>query len=801
MTTDKRYALCALCLCLALAPGCSDDGQQTNDDTGAKADSKLSPGDANSGLPDGYTLYPCDTPGKACNAHDPCAINPVCGADKKCRPTTLMNCDDKLSCTTDSCAGNGLCRNEPKKGFCKLPVKVPQGTTCSGVSKLKYDAGAGSDAGADAGAGPTETIFCCFSEGTRKPGEACMACNPTTSDGGVTDNTKWMPANGGACDDANACTKNDYCQNGSCKGTYFGSSCADGYGCTTDLCDGKGGCLGNTLKSGWCLINGACYADKANHPAGSCFTCDVSNSTAAWTPISNTCLIANKCYKKGDKSPTGCGECDPAKSTSAWTPLANMCLIGGVCYKPAAKHKGGCAECDPTVSGAKWTVKGDNCLISDTCHKKGAKHPSGCGECIPATDKYGWTMQTQACKNCKPFYGTVGKPCTAATATTDCGTGLLCLTTGATGVCTKQCTADNPATPADEDTCPGRPDNVCAGVPLSSGATMYLCMRRCRPSLGCNECDPSLVCHPQSGGLVGLRGQGVCLYTKTSGGCAKDADCNVTTGQACDTVKKNCPTSQTCLAYASDTAINSGGICAKPGKCDVTSALCKAHQQGKAGVKIGAPCKGDVDCANGMRCNLEFDEVKYRKKGGASCQYNSECCSGLCQNKFCTTGKCQLLWRNGHCGVSNCVFAKTLKQAACPAGSHCNKFYTTGLCQKSCVLTKAGDCRGHTADKLGDYECRDWSNVSITAVGQLAAGPVCDSGPIMTCDRAKAGTSIPDCATLGNKGNTTKMACRDLSNKLLPNKYDPNGYCLDNTTSAPAVTGDGGAAPKDAGTD
>ena len=44
-----------------------------------------------------------------------------------------------------------------------------------------------------------------------------------------------------ACDDGNACTVNDVCNNGKCSGIPF--NCNDGDPCTLDSCDGSSGCV------------------------------------------------------------------------------------------------------------------------------------------------------------------------------------------------------------------------------------------------------------------------------------------------------------------------------------------------------------------------------------------------------------------------------------------------------------------------------------------------------------------------------------------------------------------------------
>ena len=431
MSPIRVHWLIWAALWLWLATGCNDEFFAPPDAAGSDGagDFSTSLDKDNSGLPDGYMLWPCNYPGQACNAHDPCAINPICGKDKKCRPSFLQNCGDKLDCTTDTCLGQGLCSNEPQEGFCVLGVAVA----------ISSDAGP-LDAGIAADMLKSfKTMFRCFKKGERNPNDQCLMCAPATADSGVTTkNKQWSPANGGSCDDGKTCTKNDYCQSGICKGTFFGDQCSDGYSCTEDICDGKGSCLGNKLKSGWCLINGTCYKENVSHPQGSCFTCSPKQSQSSWTAITNTCMIGSKCYNKGASNPGGCGECDPATSTSkwtvkgntcclisdksynagtkdptgcsqcdptknpyGWTPLANLCLISGKCYTKGTKHPKGCAECDPAVSGTKWTAKGTtHCLINDACVTAGTKDPKpgSCSSCQPLKNLYDYSADAGYCK-------------------------------------------------------------------------------------------------------------------------------------------------------------------------------------------------------------------------------------------------------------------------------------------------------------------------------------------------------------------------------------------------------------------
>lgn len=392
---------------------------------------------------------------------------------------------------------------------------------------------------------------------------------------------------------------------------------------------------------------------------------------------------------------------------------------------------------------------------------------------------------------CTPFAGVVGKKCTKPA---DCGSGYTCLALSTTtGICTLACTPDNAKTPlVNEDTCaalPGQQNKVCGKVPVTGGGTKDYCLHRCNPFIGCNECAAGVACEPASGDAVGLPNLAVCLYE----GCTKNSDCPVTTGVACDTVAKNCPTGSLCEALVSG---STDGMCAKPGACDVTSGLCSKHTLGKATAQVGDPCKSDLDCAGNMTCYLEHHEFKYLKAAGVACSGDSQCCSGSCKSNKCATGRpCIVRHRNGYCGVRGCKFDQSLTIAACPSGSHCNKGYAAGICQRACDLSKTVDCRNNTGDYFGDYDCRSWDQVTIGGV-KMSQGAVCDFGYGLPCSRL---TSPATCAVVGLPTNSTTMSCRTLQNQTLASN-SPEGFCLDNTASGQlAPTWDAGSSTPDAG--
>lgn len=389
---------------LLLMGACSDDGGNTTPDA-ARADQGI----VDKGTSPDLSLWACDNPGGSCNAHNPCAINPICGQDKLCRPESMQNCDDGLDCTDDICKGLGQCENRPKAGLCALRVVAAQGTEIR-----------------------------CFAKDDLKPDDPCQICDPET------DSLKWSPRNGGACDDGDLCTKDDYCQSGTCKGTDYRADCSDKLSCTDDGCDGKGGCGTPKLDANACLIGGACYADQQKDTTG-CNVCDVKTSQSDWTAVQAHCLIGSKCYLPGEQDSTKCSECDPTKNDKDWSPLPGLCKIGSVCYKAGDKHSGGCAECDPTANASGWTVKttGD-CLIDNVCKKLDDLDTTACAKCDPAADKYAWTPLTGKCKIDNKCYNSGDAypagcaecdPAINATAwtvkTTQCLIGGVCLQPGA----------------------------------------------------------------------------------------------------------------------------------------------------------------------------------------------------------------------------------------------------------------------------------------------------------------------------------------------------------------------------------
>lgn len=355
LRTKSLIGASALALCVSFA-ACGDS---SSDDDGGGGGPDA--GDAGS-------LFRCANPGGACNPHNPCAINPICGQDGLCRPQGLQNCDDGLACTLDSCQGKGKCDHIPKSDTCALSVPKAAG----GGSEIK-----------------------CFNAGDRRPDDPCQACDPAKG------STRWSLKEGGSCDDGNACTKNDVCSASGCKGEGF--TCNDSLKCTDDVCDGKGGCK-NTLQAGFCNINKTCYADQARSATG-CGRCEVSVSTTAFTPLKDLCQIGSACYAPGDKDTSGCGVCDPKKNGSGWSIAPSACAIAGQCLASGAKDATGCGVCDPTRSQTAFSPLTNMCLIAGRCYSDGGASATTCGVCTPSKAGDDWSAANNATVALEDFEG------------------------------------------------------------------------------------------------------------------------------------------------------------------------------------------------------------------------------------------------------------------------------------------------------------------------------------------------------------------------------------------------------------
>ncbi len=250
--------------------------------------------------------------------------------------------------------------------------------------------------------GACSGVLACSAEGeeiceARTP--ALEVCNGSDDDcDGETDES---------CDDGNACTHSDACSAGACEGVAY--DCNDGLTCTSDACDGEGGCL-DDLAAGFCLVDGRCVPDGQVESEGGCRFCDAQTKPRAWSVNDGAecddgqeCTHSDRCNQSTCLgTPYDCDDSDPCTIDSC---LGNgqceheqadtHCTIGGQCYAEGAPHPNDpCRVCNPAQSTGTWSGAtgatcddGNACTASDSC--KGGVctgTPYSCNDSLPCTD-------------------------------------------------------------------------------------------------------------------------------------------------------------------------------------------------------------------------------------------------------------------------------------------------------------------------------------------------------------------------------------------------------------------------------
>ncbi len=315
------------------------------------------------------TGIPCDDNATVCDGSGTCSATAVC----EIGPAPPI--DDGNACTTDACdpisgvqhlpvASGVVCENDGNvcngiahcdgSGACQTgsAPSLDDGNPCtadacdpiSGVSHVVLAQGTSCDADANVcnGAAQCDALGVCQVQlaPTVDDGNPCTAdaCDPVS---GVSHTPL---ANATSCNDGNACTVADSCQNGAC---VTGSIKA----CTAlDQCHEAGVCD---------PLSGACSAPEkpsgtACDDGNACTLADTCQSGSCVAATTKTCAPLDQCHDAGVCSPQTGACSNPAKPNGA------SCSDGNACTQSDSCVSGACSGGSPVA-----------CTAPDACHMAG----------------------------------------------------------------------------------------------------------------------------------------------------------------------------------------------------------------------------------------------------------------------------------------------------------------------------------------------------------------------------------------------------------------------------------------------
>ena len=333
------------------------------------------------------------------------------------------------------------------------------------------------------------------------------------------------------------------------------------------------------------------------------------------------------------------------------------------------------------------------------------------------------------------------------------------------GICTRPCTFATYDVPVDGCNMDGV---VCMDIshltedPVDDEAGYGLCLEKCVPVSTGTPCRADYIaCDPEAWSFEAQFA--TCLLPK----CQGDGDCPVAAGPPCDG-DDDCDTAEG--EYCA------GDTCHFDGSCDTTSGLCS--WSGNPAGELGDPCATTADCPDNSLCFLPQDDTDKTAYANGFCTRLG--CKAA--NTAATNGSgspdpaIQIQFGCGMLGTCH---------AGHPFGGRCYRRCDPSNGQ-SFFRCRQGVWDGDVLDANGDWDCYDQHQFGypIFAEGNSNIYPV---APQAFCEGNVAGCGADmtsaDCATYYADNSILQlgMACRDPAT----GEIDPQGYCLDDTTSGP----------------
>lgn len=679
--------------------------------------------------------------------------NPEKGDDTGCNDGNA--CTPSDSCQDGACVGSGSVVCSPSDQCHDAGVCNPQTGACSNPAKtdgVRCDDGNActlGDSCQDGSCAPASTKAC-------DPLDACHdagTCNPQT---GACSNPQ--KPNGASCEDGKLCTTSDACVAGKCEGTS--PSCDDGVACTSDSCSEElGGCVSG---SGNC----ACTTSADCNDKNPCNGVEVCNLQTL------TCQPGTPVDCSGLSDACNVGTCSATTGSCVATPKQNgtTCDDGDLCTQTSSCQAGICKGASPVT-----------CTALDQCHDAGVCNPST-GKCTePAKNNGTACNDSNACTKTDSCQGGVctGSGAVVCTALDQCHNAGTC--DPSTGVCTDPAKTNGSAC-SDGDLCT-RTDSCQGGVCLGASPVTCSASDQCHLAGTCDS-TTGLCSDPVKKDGSACSDGDLCTQTDTcqAGECSGADPVKCTALDQCHVVGTCDPDTGACSNpnKTNGAACSDGSLCTQTDTCQ--SGACTGSSPKSCPASDQCHSAGTCDAATGDCSNPEKPD-RTPCDDGKTCTASDQCTGGKCGGSAvvcddgisCSVDSCG---EPGGCKVDLSQCGCT-SDAKCDDGNPCNGVEKCDLDTLACVsgtpvscanlddACNTGTCDRQTgackkAPKTDGTTCDDGS--ACTRSDACAMGACVGSDPVVctALDQCHAvGVCAPATGVCSNPNKTDGTTCND----------------------------------------
>jgi YVTN family beta-propeller protein/cysteine-rich repeat protein len=319
---------------------------------------------------EGTCIHPPATPGTACDDADDCTTGELCSGTT-CGGGDLAQigtpCDaDSNDCTDDACNADGICVATPNAG----PCDDQNPCTTNDVCQLGFCFGTPQTGTSCDDFNPCTTTDRCqtgFCLGAPAPGLPCFDdFNPCTDDVCAPEGFCAHPSNTAPCDDADACTGADQCQDGVCVGTAGGgTTTSTSTSTSTSSSTSSSSTAPTTSPSSSSTSSSTSSSSSTSTTATSPPTSTTSSSSSSSSTLqttSSTSTSPTSSTVAGSTSTTSSSTAVPSTSSSSSTTPTPPSTTTTITLPAPCTTAADCDDGDPCNGGE--TCAGGSCLVA-----------------------------------------------------------------------------------------------------------------------------------------------------------------------------------------------------------------------------------------------------------------------------------------------------------------------------------------------------------------------------------------------------------------------------------------------------